>query len=100
MRISDWSSDVCSSDLKVEFGFQLVVGRLHFRRPWQRELRTRLIQHRRRWILIDLEQFFDGLRHDAIRSWIIVFTGIARSEERRVGKECISTCSIRWSSYH
>src|SRR3546814_17732567 len=25
---------------------------------------------------------------------------IARSEERRVGKECVSTCSSRWSPYH
>src|SRR3546814_20601147 len=26
--------------------------------------------------------------------------GLARSEERRVGKECVSTCSSRWSQYH
>ena len=26
--------------------------------------------------------------------------GIARSEERRVGKECVSTCRSRWSPYH
>src|SRR3546814_18651101 len=30
----------------------------------------------------------DALRHDL------------RSEERRVGKECVSTCSSRWSPYH
>src|SRR3546814_12540686 len=29
-----------------------------------------------------------------------VVTGINRSEERRVGKECISTCRSRWSPYH
>src|SRR3546814_16344249 len=26
--------------------------------------------------------------------------GLARSEERRVGKECVSTCSSRWAPYH
>src|SRR3546814_15412857 len=26
--------------------------------------------------------------------------GISRSEERRVGKECVSTCRSRWSPYH
>src|SRR3546814_13882239 len=25
---------------------------------------------------------------------------LARSEERRVGKECVSTCSSRWTPYH
>src|SRR3546814_19619797 len=27
-------------------------------------------------------------------------TYFTRSEERRVGKECVSTCRSRWSSYH
>src|SRR3546814_9298687 len=27
-------------------------------------------------------------------------TSIVRSEERRVGKECVSTCRSRWSPYH
>ena len=26
--------------------------------------------------------------------------GVNRSEERRVGKECVSTCRSRWSTYH
>src|SRR3546814_5118397 len=26
--------------------------------------------------------------------------GVPRSEERRVGKECVSTCRSRWSPYH
>src|SRR3546814_16099891 len=29
-----------------------------------------------------------------------VMQGVARSEERRVGKECVSTCRSRWSPYH
>src|SRR3546814_6514052 len=29
-----------------------------------------------------------------------VLTGETRSEERRVGQECVSTCRSRWSPYH
>src|SRR3546814_17110516 len=37
--------------------------------------------------------------------WIVKTTGLVnhfyvRSEERRVGKECVSTCRSRWSPYH
>src|SRR3546814_10194655 len=69
MRISDWSSDVCSSDLAASEG----VAR-------------------------------DG-RIDPTRvpEAPITPTGTAdnaRSEERRVGKECVSTCRSRWSPYH
>src|SRR3546814_4253512 len=31
---------------------------------------------------------------------IIVISALSRSEERRVGKECVSTCRSRWSPYH
>src|SRR3546814_9998408 len=34
------------------------------------------------------------------RGWRRLFPGRARSEERRVGKECVSTCRSRWSTYH
>src|SRR3546814_6381008 len=63
MRISDWSSDVCSSDLVHEF----LVG-------VARHARVRVRR-----------------RHQQLT---------ARSEERRVGKECVSTCRSRWSPYH
>src|SRR3546814_2378455 len=36
----------------------------------------------------------------AIRRQGIYSTMITRSEERRVGKECVSTCRSRWSPYH
>src|SRR3546814_7109456 len=62
MRISDWSSDVCSSDLiKVSNG----VADL------------------------DAGTILNRCYGDA-----------NRSEERRVGKECVSTCRSRWSPYH
>src|SRR3546814_1043151 len=34
------------------------------------------------------------------RDRLVVREGVARSEERRVGKECVSTCRSRWSPYH
>src|SRR3546814_8854938 len=74
MRISDWSSDVCSSDLIM--GGQRLDGRsASSRRAW-RTLR-------------------------ACRSYSRFHkSGDDRSEERRVGKECVSTCRSRWSPYH
>src|SRR3546814_16307080 len=32
--------------------------------------------------------------------WYGIGRWIGRSEERRVGKECVSTCGSRWSPYH
>src|SRR3546814_2556529 len=75
MRISDWSSDVCSSDL-------LPPGLVPRVSSDCRELRCSPTYPPRA-----LE--FSGL----VRN-----TG--RSEERRVGKECVSTCRSRWSPYH
>src|SRR3546814_5524106 len=76
MRISDWSSDVCSSDLdhvgadagdpparKVHIGQRIRAG----------AARAQLVAEAR---------------------------AVGRSEERRVGKECVSTCRSRWSPYH
>src|SRR3546814_14386499 len=76
MRISDWSSDVCSSDL------------VHSVR--QRALIRRFGQ-RQQLLHLGLELRFDLLRVP-IRE-----RAVPRSEERRVGKECVSTCRSRWS---
>src|SRR3546814_13201071 len=97
MRISDWSSDVCSSDLValpehwrpmvlllVSTGLRwgeaagLKVGRLDL-------LGCRLT------VLETLHELPTGE---------VIFTSPKRSEERRVGKECVSTCRSRWSPYH
>src|SRR3546814_1267507 len=72
MRISDWSSDVCSSDLQI-----FAVSR----RPYNSFVIGVSVQYR----------FFIGEAQ---------FSGDLRSEERRVGKECVSTCRSRWSPYH
>src|SRR3546814_8647698 len=76
MRISDWSSDVCSSDLLVgQFLVERNVGVAVDSRDHGRLLARR-------------GELFDG------RDFGL------RSEERRVGKECVSTCRSRWSPYH
>src|SRR3546814_3892515 len=87
MRISDWSSDVCSSDLArwAEDGwFELeTVAAEPFDDFTQR--------------------FLAAARsgsHDVILVSHILFGSVRRSEERRVGKECVSTCRSRWSPYH
>src|SRR3546814_1261742 len=78
MRISDWSSDVCSSDL------------------W--------LDNITRDILDDgtLQRYIDEYGITGLTSNPTIFDQAIgdRSEERRVGKECVSTCRSRWSPYH
>src|SRR3546814_3123847 len=86
MRISDWSSDVCSSDLGDRNGDnradQFLAASLKKQSPTiDSDTRYRII----RAIALAL----DGFDNDP--------QSIARSEERRVGKECVSTCRSRWS---
>src|SRR3546814_11650433 len=83
MRISDWSSDVCSSDLTA---FGTGVGRAVPR------LAPRL--------LCDRAHAGGGWRIASLRGGSMAGRTEWRSEERRVGKECVSTCSSRWSPYH
>src|SRR3546814_8819696 len=90
MRISDWSSDVCSSDLVV----------------------TRLVVPDSTWVMVTSAPATGC--PSAPRTWpatpaevLCANAGAAarattrasdsRSEERRVGKECVSTCRSRWS---
>src|SRR3546814_1213321 len=80
MRISDWSSDVCSSDLEVRDIRNLDLA-LCFKFD---ELERLAITNR-----------------DGERDPVAVVRHLQyRSEERRVGKECVSTCRSRWSPYH
>src|SRR3546814_8035899 len=73
MRISDWSSDVCSSDL--------------MRRAAPRRAPAGVGKPVRNAKCLTTS--YDVPRRRP-----------ARSEERRVGKECVSTCRSRWSPYH
>src|SRR3546814_15236115 len=108
MRISDWSSDVCSSDLvlqadqldQVEENKIILVGSLtvvDFKqvakaRQDQEEgvavgFREAVLQH----------GFFESAGGKQVPP---AANAEGRSEERRVGKECVSTCRSRWSPYH
>src|SRR3546814_13535943 len=94
MRISDWSSDVCSSDLFDPFVALWSMCKM---------LRRDRLPDRRVVIRFD----FTG-RQRPERYWLLIEHGDTeicktypgRSEERRVGKECVSTCRSRWSPYH
>src|SRR3546814_17485312 len=90
MRISDWSSDVCSSDLE---------GRLD---PLRDELRDRQVGEDRDAEVPakQLPQPRQELDVDRPVEPEIGADAGHRSEERRVGKECVSTCRSRWSPYN
>src|SRR3546814_14367662 len=110
MRISDWSSDVCSSDLvetKVAAGHEYPLNQKLFfvsrkdaktRRGWGRITPPRADCAKR---LHYDAACGDGARSrpSAASSFLCVFqrnnSAAVRSEERRVGKECDSTCSSR-----
>src|SRR3546814_13975236 len=100
MRISDWSSDVCSSDLQVapvsvktlldgrEELFGIVVAGVAGASPFRRSPeRGRLVAARPGTNPAFDRRFLERLE-------------AGRSAERRVGKECVSPCSYRWSPYH
>src|SRR3546814_19193718 len=90
MRISDWSSDVCSSDLvclsSIAGGTDIIscfVGCNPIGPVWRGEIQRRCL----------------GMAVEVLNDHGRPVRG-ERSEERRVGKECVSTCRSRWSPYH
>src|SRR3546814_19310094 len=102
MRISDWSSDVCSSDLQF--------GRID--QPADPDIvRIAIVA-----VGVDYETLTDRNVDRGTRTLVLGGGAIAgervevewalrnaardRSEERRVGKECVSTCRSRWSPDH
>src|SRR3546814_21080336 len=98
MRISDWSSDVCSSDLfrqSLERGGVKPV-RLPPRSPNLNAFAERFVLSIKSECLDNLVLL--GERH--LRTAVREYAAHYRSEERRVGKECVSTCRSRWSPYH
>src|SRR3546814_20735646 len=123
MRISDWSSDVCSSDLLTttawamdgvqhnpSSGRSAILPGRSGRLPAlggtdaDAEIFDLVVVTEQRPKI----EFGAGAGGDVVRTRgpsrlrmddfaAIVF---GRSEERRVGKECVSTCRSRWSPYH
>src|SRR3546814_13472321 len=112
MRISDWSSDVCSSDLihrayaRVREGNFSLEGLLGF------DMRGRAVGIvGTGQIGMAVAGILSGfgcrlLAYDPAPDPGLTALGgryvelPERSEERRVGKECVSTCKSRWSPYH
>src|SRR3546814_15934975 len=98
MRISDWSSDVCPSDL-----FQITDAPRRFR-TFLFDAAELVVRHggslsgehgdgRARSELLEV------MYSPAARTALAGFKSL-RSEERRVGKECVSRCRSRWLPYH
>src|SRR3546814_19202197 len=111
MRISDWSSDVCSSDLdaaKIAFTQfeqadnmterQGALSVLSNGRSSERVAAFDIFYNRYHDNALVLDKWFQtqalASRDDTVDQIV------ERSEERRVGKECVSTCRSRWSPYH
>src|SRR3546814_14431986 len=100
MRISDWSSDVCSSDLlggALEFYdfvvfvfFAIPLSHLFFppdTAPWLAQLQVFGI-------------FAAGHLARPLGGIVMAHYGDKQIGSASVGKECVSTCRSRWSPYH
>src|SRR3546814_16874397 len=101
MRISDWSSDVCSSDLTLTPGCSFFV--LDRAVSWARVGGT--MREDRLVRLLDLEPYEVVIVNCQCGRSVEYPNGLLqrrhrRSEERRVGNACVSTCRSRWSPYH
>src|SRR3546814_13506319 len=104
MRISDWSSDVCSSDL-FEAAMNNVMPMLEVKArriggaTYQVPIEVRPDRRQAlalRWLTMFSRKRGEKTMEERLANEIM---DAARSEERRVGKECVSTCRSRWSPY-
>src|SRR3546814_15000598 len=107
MRISDWSSDVCSSDLRkarsaTRNGTNAGIwrpsplGAPDFSRNASREYMD--------IVAVDIGGTNARFAIASVEAGRVLKLGppltLKSSEERRVGKECVSTCRSRWSPLH
>src|SRR3546814_14271327 len=112
MRISDWSSDVCSSDL---LGHQLVEADRSMLDPAARPILARVCADNW-WHRHSTTVGYAVAKHFTLIRWprwrrlrsrgygtdlgLAADDADGRSEERRVGKECVSTCRYVWAPYN
>src|SRR3546814_18760524 len=98
MRISDWSSDVCSSDLVItciRFGGPIADSHPSWGLPADANEVLAWTQAKQTVLMVGTIEPRKG-HEQALEA----FEALWRSEERRVGKECVSTCRSRWSPDH
>src|SRR3546814_14827297 len=132
MRISDWSSDVCSSDLPEQVLLTLVTWSRHRASPGPSSPVQRITNRRKpesqnarkpgstpdfpaKQITSSppINSMYQPLPDSSRATWHrrtlkakrrrplgLLPEKSYRSEERRVGKECVSPCRSRWSPYH
>src|SRR3546814_13466510 len=107
MRISDWSSDVCSSDLRKKFGCSYSISvtvifngflALHFAADFGAfRIESSLRKGENLGIAHAGNVWATGFND---RQQLMEQDTRGRSEERRVGKECVSTFRYRWTPSH
>src|SRR3546814_14948356 len=122
MRISDWSSDVCSSDLDISaFWGNHAKESLHWSKPFASVIENSFESGDISWFkggelnicyncidrhlphLADKPAIiFEGDSPEEVQTvtYAQLHEDVCRSEERRVGKEWVSTCRSRWWPYH
>src|SRR3546814_12482157 len=115
MRISDWSSDVCSSDLTIlpgravaKLDLRLVPNQT--RAEAEKKLRAHLDKHGFTDVEVNVSGGYDPTEvaedsrlvrsEHATYKKLGVATSLNSSEERRGGKECVSPCSSRRAPHH
>src|SRR3546814_12484307 len=97
MRISDWSSDVCSSDLAglSARGRGLIQGLVtHADDDVAARVAQKAFEH---GVVIETSGANDEVLK--VLPALTIEDDLLRSEELRVGKECVRTCRSRWSPY-
>src|SRR3546814_12137941 len=102
MRISDWSADVCSSDLVEDrrFRYHPGVDPVGMARAAVLAVQNYGTGRRMQGASTITQQLARNIFLSNSYTWARKMREMVRSEERRVGKECVSTCRSRWSPYH
>src|SRR3546814_8890777 len=99
LRISDWSADVCSSDLCSAVGFTIYPG-AEYQFEMIEEIREITLEARSVGLAVVIWSYPRGGNLSKDGETAIDVCAYARSDERRVGKEWFSTVSSRWSPFH
>src|SRR3546814_13282204 len=101
MRISDWSSDVCSSDLPAfKVGEQIAEVVRRHRKVSRAEARDRAVAALASVGIPEPARRYGQYPHEfsgGMRQRVMIAMASVRSEERRVGEGCVSKCRYRWS---